>query len=371
MFATMVILLPSQFTGGTVDLAHSGQRVKIDVSANSAFSTHIAAWYTDVFHAVRPIHSGYRLVLSYNLIHSTAPSLKPAPADMSGQYLELRHTLNSWKLRGQPMKLFYMMDHMYSANDLRATSLKGKDAHIVSHLRALADQLGFHLCLINLELYEQGQAGDYGGGYGSHDNVEMGEIEEKTLSFNHAVDLDGKSLDLPEDLDLEDENEFFPYALGEDNPDETEYEGYQGNYGGEVNQCEGLTLEHRLFYIVETTPAGYRRTALLIWPEEHHFDIAVDDVGEYAEEHLNHSGSERATERERKIAESLITWSISNPEEADVIQAVREAAIRWGNVDIWLRMCLAGGVANNLDLLGPEVIAHDAGVFGFGVVKDL
>ena len=240
MFATMVILLPSQFTGGTIDLSHSGQRATIDAAINSAFSTHVAAWYTDVFHAVRPVDSGYRLALSYNLIHGTALSLKPALANVTASYQELRHTFASWNLREEPTKLFYMMDHMYSANDLRGMSLKGKDAHIFSHLRELVDQLDFHMCLVNLELHERGRAERDDGDYLSSTGWEMGEVEERIFSVSHAVELDGTSVDL-QHLDLENETEFFPGALDEYAPDKSEYEGYQGNGAGDMNQCKTLS----------------------------------------------------------------------------------------------------------------------------------
>jgi hypothetical protein len=248
MFGTIVILLPSPFTGGALDLSHSGKHAVIDASAESSSSTHVAAWYTDVYHAVKPVHSGYRLALSYNLIHSTAPSLKPA-INTSALTQQLKHTLLSWKYWDHPMKLIYLMDHMYSAQELRTVSLKGKDAHLVSNLRGVAKELGFRLCLVNLELHQSGQANDYGEfndydpyeEYDSddedavewHRQAQQGlticEVEDQTWSFDDAIDLDGHPVELNEDLEWTDEDEFFPHGLDATSPDEEEYEGYMGN----------------------------------------------------------------------------------------------------------------------------------------------
>ena len=158
---------------------------------------------------------------------------------------QLKHVLLSWKLWDNPQKLVYVTDHIYSANDLRNVSLQGKDAHVVSHLRGIAEGVGFSLCLVNLELHRSGQADDDGqydsdpyAEYDSDDEVErrlqeqgrtIVEVEDETWSFEDAVDLDGNSAELNEDLDLTDESEFLPHSLAEMSPNDREYEGYMGN----------------------------------------------------------------------------------------------------------------------------------------------
>ena len=248
MFATIVIVLPSQFTGGELDLSHSGQHAVVDISAKSSSSTHVIAWYTDVYHAVQTVKSGYRLALSYNLIHSNLPSLKPEIA-VSAQMQELKHLLLSWKYFDDPVKLIYLMDHMYSLQETRKVLLKGKDAHFVANICGVAKELGFRLCLVNLELHQSGQADDQGEyddfdpyeEYDSDDEDEVSfrrraekgptlcEAEEETWSFEDPVDLDGNSVSLKEDLELDNEDEYLPCTLAATKPDETEYEGYTGN----------------------------------------------------------------------------------------------------------------------------------------------
>ncbi|KIM21996.1 hypothetical protein M408DRAFT_79639 [Serendipita vermifera MAFF 305830] len=235
MFATIVVILPSQFTGGALELSHSGEHVTVDVSAMSSTSTHVVAWYTDVYHSVQPVESGYRLALSYNLVHSSVPSLKPSIRSNANTQ-ELKHALLSWKARDSPTKLIYLMSHMYSYQELRRVSLKGKDAYFVANIRGVAKELGFRLCLVNLELHQSGPAIDFGDFDDYYYPIvrrrkrhELGEVEEESWSFDDAVDLYGNSVDLNEDITLDDKDEYFPRTLAKTVPAEEEYEGYMGN----------------------------------------------------------------------------------------------------------------------------------------------
>ncbi|KAI0828858.1 hypothetical protein BC628DRAFT_1417257 [Trametes gibbosa] len=77
MFASIVIVLQSRFIGGVVHVKHGDLHLTYDPSSGSLTNTSVLAWYTDVEHEVKAITSGYRLALSFNLIH-TADTLRPA-----------------------------------------------------------------------------------------------------------------------------------------------------------------------------------------------------------------------------------------------------------------------------------------------------
>jgi hypothetical protein len=44
MFATMLIVLPSGFSGGAVEVAHGVEKKSLDVSEYSGFRTSVLAW---------------------------------------------------------------------------------------------------------------------------------------------------------------------------------------------------------------------------------------------------------------------------------------------------------------------------------------
>ena len=96
MFATMIIVLPSEFTGGAAHLSHGRMSSIVDCSQGSMTQTTIPSWYTDVTHEIKPITSGYRLALSFNLMHSNA-CLRPALPVNNSVIKKLRHILLSWK----------------------------------------------------------------------------------------------------------------------------------------------------------------------------------------------------------------------------------------------------------------------------------
>ena len=84
MFETLVVCLPSLHAGGEVLLTHSKKQHKIETADDSEFGLSALAWYSDVQHEIRPITSGYRLVLTYNLVQDeTLPKQTAAALDVS------------------------------------------------------------------------------------------------------------------------------------------------------------------------------------------------------------------------------------------------------------------------------------------------
>ena len=78
MFGTMVIVLPSHFTGGELVVKHKGEVETFDQS--SVFSSHYAALYADCRHELKEVTSGHRLCLVYNLV-KTGAGERPVVSD--------------------------------------------------------------------------------------------------------------------------------------------------------------------------------------------------------------------------------------------------------------------------------------------------
>ncbi|KDQ15306.1 hypothetical protein BOTBODRAFT_174147 [Botryobasidium botryosum FD-172 SS1] len=193
IFATMIVTLPSAFTGGAIHLSHAGLPAVIDSSADSLLSTSVAAWYTGVTHEFKPVISGYRLALSYNLIHTTDAPRPSLPATY-GPLTELRHVLLSWKQGGHsgPRKIICLLQEMYySATALRDS--KGADAHLVSFLGAVAKELGFKLGMAKAQLTLSGAACDSGDYRGcAYDYYDSDEDEDDDVEFAEDPDRDMK-----------------------------------------------------------------------------------------------------------------------------------------------------------------------------------
>lgn len=248
MFATMVIVLQSPFTGGEAHLSHGGLSSVLDHSKDSLLSTSVMAWYTDVMHEIKPITSGYRLALSYNLIYTTT-AIRPSLPQTHHAALQLKEILLSCKEEGYSglPKVIYLLNHRYSQANLRGSALKGSDAHEVGMVNTVAEAAGFRIGLANVECSMMGTAEDAGGhGYGwggksSHDAkyYDFDTIDEKEWSVKNLVDLNGEEIAdfvvcIGEDEETDDESEeTIPPDLRKQvkagAPDGADYEGYQGN----------------------------------------------------------------------------------------------------------------------------------------------
>jgi hypothetical protein len=204
----------------------------------------ITAFYTILILPQKPITSGYRVALAYNLIHTTT-SLRPALAAVSATVTRLRHVLLSWKQNPEqvPDKIIYMLDHKYSQANLSGSALKSRDAHVFAILDNLAKEIGFCLGLASVEHRQTGYAEDNGGyrgrrGWRDYDyddmddgDVDMAEVEEETTSVENLVNVDGKII-RKKPVDFDDEVETIPQLDGYfegDDYDDQDYEGYQGN----------------------------------------------------------------------------------------------------------------------------------------------
>ncbi|KAJ7892301.1 hypothetical protein B0H14DRAFT_2687088 [Mycena olivaceomarginata] len=72
MIGSLVVVFPTAHAGGALTLEHGGTVWTFDSAAELAATTHTPAlayvsFYSDVTHAVEPVHSGHRVTLTYNL----------------------------------------------------------------------------------------------------------------------------------------------------------------------------------------------------------------------------------------------------------------------------------------------------------------
>ena len=78
-FGSLVVCLPSQFTGGSLVTRHQGQEVTYDWSSPTSDPViQWAAFFSDVEHEILPVTNGYRVTLTYNLYH--CDQLNPVPS---------------------------------------------------------------------------------------------------------------------------------------------------------------------------------------------------------------------------------------------------------------------------------------------------
>ena len=104
MFATLVVVLPSEHTGGELIVRHGAREERPTLSGVELDLLRWAAFYADCKHELLPLRSGNRVALVYNLLRTHGPTLN-AP-DNSSVVDSLAKVLNTWgKKSGEPEKI--------------------------------------------------------------------------------------------------------------------------------------------------------------------------------------------------------------------------------------------------------------------------
>jgi 2OG-Fe(II) oxygenase superfamily len=154
MFGTLIIQLPSEFTGGAISFEHSSETKSFDLSQGSDSSFHYVAFYADCQHQLHPVESGARLTLVYNLVAAPTKEL-PTHSFNLETLSKLRSLANDWKLEGvPPRQLGYQLEHSYTPQSLSPKSLKGRDEIVLGKLVNSKMPDGFPLFHVGLLMME-------------------------------------------------------------------------------------------------------------------------------------------------------------------------------------------------------------------------
>src|SRR5260221_694115 len=185
MFATMVLVLPSTHSGGELVIKHLGRELVLDPRPEEPSEIGFAAFYADCVHEVRPVETGCRLTLVYNLrfVGKRRPLKAPDYRAERGRVVEL---LSSWaSAEDEPDKLILPLEHAYTPAELSFSALKGADAGVASVLvnAAAEADCDLHLALVSID--ESGSA-EYAG-YGRRRRWGRDEEDEEEFEVGEVL----------------------------------------------------------------------------------------------------------------------------------------------------------------------------------------
>jgi len=273
MFATLVIVLPSDYSGGELVVRHQQDEVKLDLHSVETEEISFAAFYADCVHEVLPITEGCRLTLIYNLIRNNKKIPLPSPPDYYQAEQETTQLLNNWQQalnkktikQNLPEKLIYLLEHEYSIAELNFNALKNKDKASADVLIAAANQADCKLYLALISIEESGYAEHTGGGYYNHwnnneedDEYEIGEVLEHYEAISEWRSPDGSQPQLPH-LPFKAIEFCPPEAFNSMEPKDTEFQEATGNAGASFDRmyhCAALVLWPRTHYLSILNQAG-------------------------------------------------------------------------------------------------------------------
>ena len=196
MLATLVVVLPSRRAGGRLVVSHKGKRRIFD-AASDAGALRLVAFYADCRHEIQRVTRGYRISLTYHLLHEGAAASR-APhgavdrlATSVKAYFSTPGKTRFGSASGEPPdRLVYLLDHEYTQRGLAFERLKGADRARVAALLSVADRLDLEAHLALAEVHEtwSGKGDESAFGYGpgeDEDDDEAGDPESDSLGDLH------------------------------------------------------------------------------------------------------------------------------------------------------------------------------------------
>ncbi|HWM92981.1 MAG TPA: 2OG-Fe(II) oxygenase [Thermoanaerobaculia bacterium] len=323
MVGTLVVTLPSRFTGGAIVIEHHGERVTYRATTQPLS---FIAFYADCRHEVRPVRTGYRIVLTYDLLlqGEATGAVTLAPAVVDGLASQLRehfttplpaspYVPRNAPPREPPSRLVYLLDHEYTQRGLGWGRLKGHDVHRAAALRAASERTDCELALGLATMHETRECEepweppwherrrwqrDEDDDWLTEDEpladdpdaYLVGELIDSSVTLERWIDPRGgasapilTAVEAHEICASTPSSALTPYAA--------EYEGYMGNYGNTMDRW-------------------YRRAAIVLWPRERSFAVRAEASPRWALEALVARLRAGELQESRKLAASLLPfWS--------------------------------------------------------------
>ena len=240
---TLVITLPSAHQGGEVAVRLGNQQRTLSIAEPQEFSYSYMAWYADADYSAGLITSGYRLVLTYDLIHQSG-DIKAArpPSVMNDKKAAIDDALQAWKTRLDDdeittEELVHLFDYEYPQEKLGLQSLDGTDRVQSLHLHEACQERGFSMFLGQLEHTRRRN------GYGEEDE----EDQDRDWRLAKFFTLEGVCI--AESLDMEQDNIIQEKPFEDETPDD--------------EQCDDPFDEGA--EVTET----YKRSCVVIVPSDH------------------------------------------------------------------------------------------------------
>ncbi len=309
MIGTLVVTLPSAYTGGTLLVGHDEEWT---AHKGSKTAHTLVAFYSDLRHEVLPVKTGYRITVTYNLLLRGDTSGHAAGDDAT--IAELAHCLTEHfstrapryyggRAEDPPSRLAYLLDREYTPRGLSWSRLKGADAGRCDLLRAAADKAGCEVVLALADVKETHSAYDadeyHGGGrYWDPDDEDEDEgadsgsgnyvtedLVDSEVEITRWLGPDGKRAE-DVSLSIRSHEACASTPSGDLKPYESSYEGYMGNWGNTLDRW-------------------YKRGALLIWPRDQAFANRAETSPAWAMDELAAWASSGDREGARAAARTL------------------------------------------------------------------
>ena len=171
MFGTLVIQLPSNYSGGKLIVYHHGKKSEFDYSSPDCCSNcYFTSFCVDCQHEVEKVTKGYRLCLIYNLMYQGLDEC-PTPADNQAQVSAIVSAMKQWQDVDSldcPEVMTYFLETKYCEADLSFQLLENRDLAVADVLAQAKSKVNFDLYVGHVNLTQRWDAEYY-----DYDNYEI------------------------------------------------------------------------------------------------------------------------------------------------------------------------------------------------------
>lgn len=270
MFGTLIIGLPSKHTGGELCVRFDGREEIVDFSEpSSQYKIPYAAFYADCEHEIKPITSGYRVCLVYNLVQAKSNE-KIQLSHLGGHIERLVKVIKTCE-EDKDIPKIVLLGHQYTPSNFTMQALKLNDRPKAEALLQAAENAGFYAKLGLVTSYQSGEleveynnSSRYGRRRSYYDdefdnddelaeNGTMGEVYDESLEIEHWME---EGIPPLRNISFEKEDLISEIILNEGEPEEKQAEGYTGNAGMEMRYW-------------------YHYGAVIFWPKKYQYDMLI------------------------------------------------------------------------------------------------
>ena len=245
MFGTLVVQLPSDYSGGELVVTHGGKDKVFNFNGlKGCTNFHYAAFYADCQHELKKVTKGYRLCLIYNLLYTGSGS-PPAPVENGFIIGQLVTAMKQWNDEAThnkgPAMMAYILEHKYCEASLSFKALKNIDRAIGDVLISACQEAKFDIYLAHVSSSESWSASHYRKKY------TLEELCDESVDASHFIAPAGQPPACFTELCLDDGALVPKEKIKLGKPDEEERNEATGNEGASVERW-------------------YKYTAFILWP---------------------------------------------------------------------------------------------------------
>ncbi|REG84530.1 2OG-Fe(II) oxygenase family protein [Algoriphagus antarcticus] len=292
MFGTMIVGLPSQYTGGELVIQFEGVTEVADFTQNpNPYSINYAAFYADCDHEVKPLTSGYRVCLVYNLVQEKAAK-KISLQSLQSHVATLSKILTKHQSKQDAQPSIVLLGHQYTPENFSYESLKLNDRVRAEALLQAAKEAGYYAKLCLVTSYLSGTPAYDGYDDDDDENAEMEEVYDESLTIEHWADDEHPALS---NVSFAEADLITSFPIDEGEPIVKESTGYMGNYGPDLMHW-------------------YHFGAVMIWSHQLNAKLLPSQyTGTQLNwiEHFNRTSS--ISEEEKVVVDHILTAALTNP----------------------------------------------------------